>query len=225
MNNADCARWLANNPADRDAAIAALIDFGRQALAAGLLTSTCGNASVRVGQDMLAITASGAALGGCTHRDVLIVALKTGAVVYGTGKPSMELDLHRHACLRRPSIRAVLHGQSRCATLLACMVDPPRNLDFLPEIPAYVRHHALVDWALPGSPALAESVTAALADPDVTVVQLRNHGQVTIGATPAEVLRRASFFELAAFMATSGAPLTTIPAADAQALREYGRPK
>ncbi len=206
-------------------AIDQLIGFGRQAQRRGLLTSTCGNASVRVGDDLLAVTASGSAIGSCSASDIVVVDLQTGGVVHGDGRPSMETDLHRHACLSRPDVRAVLHGQSPNATLLACMRDPPRDLDLLPELPAYVRKHAYVDWAMPGSEALCVAVTEALADPDVTVVQMRNHGQIAVGATPAEVLRRAEFFELACFIAASGARLHTIPAEDGARLRSYGRGK
>jgi len=205
-----------------DDAIEVLVSFAREAAASGLLSSTCGNASVRAGDDRLVITASGASLGHLTKRDVAIVRLSDGAHLDGP-RPSMETGFHRRVYRERPAARAVLHAQARAATALCCWAHPPDNLDLIPEVPAYVRRHAYAAWAMPGSEALADAVGLALADPDVTVVQLVNHGQVILGASPAEVLRRGHFFELACSIALSGQPLRTLPPADADALRAMTR--
>jgi len=185
-----------------------LIRFGRAVVDAGLLSSTCGNASVRDG-DRLVIT-------------LAVVELASGRQVSGR-KPSMEVEIHRRAYDARPGTEAVLHCQSRAATLLACHRQPPASLDFIPEVPAYVRRHAYVPYHNPGSDELAAAVRAALEDPEVTVVQMTNHGQIIIGAGPGEVVRRATFFELACWMATQGLPLRTIPEEDIRALRDYAR--
>ena len=203
-------------------AIDSLVVFGREALERGLLASTCGNASIRVDDERMVITSSGAALGALSPDEVALVSIADGDVLSGH-KPSMEMDMHRLAFLQRPDVGAVLHCQSRAATLLCCMAEPPANLDLIPEIPAYIRAHAYVPYAQPGSVELADHVGRALEDPDVTVVQMRNHGQVVIGATWEGVIRRAQFFELACWIAAQGRSLTTIPPADAAALRGYAR--
>ena len=195
-------------------AIAELLTFSHRAAASGLLSSTCGNASLRLGEDRLVITASGASLGLLTADDVAIVSLADGRHLDGP-RPSMETGFHRRVYLARPAARAVLHAQARAATALACWAEPPANLDLIPEVPAYVRRHAYAPWAMPGSDALA--------DPEVTVVQLVNHGQVILGAHWEEVLRRGHFFELACHIALSGRPLRTIPPEDALALRAMTR--
>lgn len=199
-----------------------LIRFGRAASDAGLMSSTCGNASLRLDGDRMLITASGAPLAALTPDVLSVVALEDGVHLTGP-HPSMEAEIHRRAYLRRPDANAVLHCQSQGATLLACMQDPPRNLDLIPEIPAYVRRHAYAPWAAPGSLALADGVEHALLDPDVTVVQMVNHGQVILGSTWSQAIRRGTFFELAAWMASRGVPLRTIPQADADALRAMTR--
>ena len=89
----------------------------------------------------MAITATGSFMGQLTVDQVSLVRIADARVLAGPA-PSMELELHRRAYQMRPSLGAVLHCQSRAATLLACMVDPPRNLDLIPEVPAYVRKHA-----------------------------------------------------------------------------------
>ncbi|MGM0575185.1 MAG: class II aldolase/adducin family protein [Myxococcota bacterium] len=199
-----------------------LIRFGRDAERARLLDSTCGNASVRVDDRRVLITASGAEIGHLSEGDLALVDLETGAHLDGP-RPSTETPLHRRAYVARPAAGAVLHCQSRAATLLACHADPPPSLDLVPEIPAYVRRHAVVPWNMPGSDALADSVGEAFGDPEVTVVQMGNHGQVILGATPDHVIRRATFFELAAWMVVQGAPLRFIPEEDAAHLRTLSR--
>ncbi len=194
-----------------------LLRFGREVAEADLLASTCGNASLRDG-DRLVISASGAYLGELTKEDVAVVDMTSGTHLAGPA-PSMEVEIHREVCLRRPEVGAVLHCQSRAATLLACCEDPPRNLDFIPEIPAYVRAHTYVPYHSPGTGSLAASVRRAFEDPQVTVVQMVNHGQVVIGADRQEALRRATFFELGCWMATQGRKLRTIPEKDARILR------
>ncbi len=200
----------------------ALCDFGRAAAKAGLLSSTCGNASIRIDTDRIALSGAGAPLA-ALEPDHLAVLTLADARHVGGAKPSMESEIHRRIYEVRPQTGAVLHCQSRSATLLACLQDPPRNLDLIPEVPAYVRRHAYVDYAAPGSEALAQRVADAFMDPDVTVVQMRNHGQVIIGAHAAAVLRRGVFFELGCWLASQGHELRTIPDEEASALRDYAR--
>jgi len=199
-----------------------LIAFGQAAAHEGLLISTCGNASLRVDEECIAVSASGSELRDLSAGEIAVFRLADGAHVSGP-KPSMETSLHRKVYLARPGVGAVLHCQSRAATLLACHPNPPTDLNFIPEIPAYVRAHAEVPYRSPGSPDLADLVGAAFEDPEVTVVQMRNHGQTVAGATWQKAIRRAVFFELACWMAIQGHDLETIPPDDVRLLRGYSR--
>ncbi len=207
------------------ASVASLIAFGSDAFTAGLLSSTCGNASVRLDAETLLISGTGTRVQDLAPDQLSTVRIADGAVLAGPDA-SMETSMHRQIYALRPDVGAVLHCQSPAATLLACHKSPPTNLDLIPEVPAYVRRHAYVPWAMAGSEALAASVAGALVDPDVTVVQMTNHGQLICGATPAAVLRRGVFFEFACTLwAQGGDALRTIPAGDAESLRAYGRGK
>jgi len=205
-----------------DDAIHELIDFGAAVAEAGLAEATAGNVSLRLDADTLLISASGCELGALTHDGVAAVALADGAVAQGPA-PSLECELHRRVYAAREAVGAVLHGQSPAATLLACRDDPPASLDFIPEIPAYVRGHAYVPFAPPGTEPLAESVARAFDDGEVTVVQMRNHGQVVIGSTWRKAVRRAVFFEMACWMATQDSALRTIPPREIARLRAFAR--
>jgi ribulose-5-phosphate 4-epimerase/fuculose-1-phosphate aldolase len=196
--------------------------FARTAADARLLASTCGNVSLRVAPERFLISATGCTLGTMSEQDVAAISLDDGRVVEGP-HPSVETELHRRILSDRGDVGAVLHCQSFAATLLCCHPDPPLNLDLIPEIPAVVGSHAYVPFSLPGSNELAESVARAFRDEDVSVVQMRNHGQVVVGATWGEVLRRALFFELACRLVTHGSPVELIPEGLARILRERSR--
>lgn len=198
-----------------------LIRFGKAAAAEHLFVSTCGNGSLRIG-DRFLVSASGAELGDLAGDEVAVVSIEDGAHLDGP-KPSVEAEMHRQIYLARPQIGAVLHCQSRAATVLACERNPPVNLDYIPEIPAYIRKFAYVDYRPPGGGDLAGMVGAAFQDTDVTIVQMRNHGQTIGGATWTKVIRRAVFFELACWMSLNGRDLITIPSGDAGRLRELAR--
>jgi len=201
--------------------VSELVAFGAAAVSSGLLASTCGNASSRIEPDTMLITRSGATLGALTEEDIVVVRISDGRVMHGV-RPSMEVDIHRRAFIARPQANAVLHCQSRRATLLACMADPPENLDLIPEVPAYVGRHAYAPYARPGSEDLADGVLEALTDPQVTVVQMISHGQVIVGRDWREVIRRGTFFEVACDIAASGLSLRTIPESEAAVLRGPG---
>ena len=211
-----------HEPGSFESAADALIAFGHAVLAERLAASTCGNVSVRLDAERFVISASGSQVGCLAIDGLSIVSQHDGARLAGP-KPSMETELHRRAYLARPSVGAVLHCQSPSATLFACDPHAPQNLDYIPEIPAYVRKFAQVPYAAPGTPELAQSVTDALVDADVTVVQMRNHGQVIIGSTWQNAIRRGVFFELACWMALQGRQLEPIGAAEAAHLRSYAR--
>jgi ribulose-5-phosphate 4-epimerase/fuculose-1-phosphate aldolase len=118
-----------------DASYDALLELAHRAAESGLLASTCGNASVRIGDERMLITGAGTSLATLTRADIAVVALADGAHLEGPC-PSMETGFHRRAYVERPRAGAVLHCQSRAATVLACAAAPPANLDLIPEVPA-----------------------------------------------------------------------------------------
>ncbi len=200
---------------------ARLLEFARAAAEARLLQSTCGNASLLTAGDGFLISASGTELAGLRSSALAVVSL-AGQLLSGP-RPSVETALHRRIYELRRDARAVLHYQSPSATVLACMERPPLNLDYILEIPAYVRSFALIPFYLPGSLELAAAVGEAFDDPDVTIVQMRNHGQVAIGATWQEAIRRAIFFELASWLHLQGHRLHRIDPDQAEQLRRAAR--
>lgn len=216
----DCARIDSDRKESLDPieARAELVRFSHASARAGLMGSTCGNASLKIDAHRFLITGTGTELAHLRDNEIALVSIDDGRHLDGP-LPSVEAELHRLVYAGRASARAILHCQSRAATLAACMVEPPENLDFIGEIPAYVGRFASVPFLMPGSPELAQAVAVAFADPEVTTVQMRNHGQVLIGSSWAKAIRRGVFFELACWMAVQGVPLTRIPTEQADELR------
>lgn len=132
----------------------------------------------------------------------------------------MHLAVYRAA----PHVGSVLHFQSPAATVLACLEGPEPDLALIPEVPAYLRRPAWVGWEEPGSEALARAVAACVKNPEVRIVQLRNHGQVAIGPDPAAAVERAAFFELACrlWLDSTGAQRRVLDAVARDSLQRYG---
>ncbi len=200
-----------------------LVRFSKEAAAQALLVSTCGNASLRLDEGRMLLTGTGTELANLSARHLSTVDLATG--LSSGAKPSSEWELHRQVYLARPEVGAVLHCQSQAATLLACSHVRPQELNFIPEIPAYVGSHAYVPYLRPGTVEMAQVVVQALTDPQVTVVQLTNHGQLVVGKDAPTVLRRAIFFERACWLALQGRPLSVISPEECEYLaKTYGSP-
>jgi L-fuculose-phosphate aldolase len=70
----------------------ALANAGRKLAAAGLVTGTSGNLSVRAG-DLVAVTPTGGAIGDLTAADITVIDLH-GAVVDGELAPTSEVPMH-----------------------------------------------------------------------------------------------------------------------------------
>ncbi len=144
--------------------------------ARGLVPGTSGNISVRAG-DLVAITATGAALDRLAPEHVVVVDLD-GRRRAGEGAPSSELALHLAIYRQFEASQAVVHAHPAYGTALACVLD---------ELP--VVHYAQVQlggairvapYATFGTDELAAATVHALADR--TAALMANHGAVTRGA-------------------------------------------
>lgn len=143
--------------------------------AAGLVTGTAGNVSVRTAE-LVAVTPTGARLGELDAGRIAVVDLQ-GRQVDGPLAPTSELDLHLALHAERGE-GAVVHTHAPVATALSCVLD---------ELPV-IHYQALAlggpvrvaPYATFGSPQLAEHVRGALEGRAAAL--LANHGTVTVAA-------------------------------------------
>ena len=161
--------------------------------AAGLVTGSSGNVSLRFG-DRALITASGVPYAELGAEHVIEID-KDGKPLFGAGEPSSEWRMHVAIYARRNDVQAIVHTHSPVATAAAIVLtklpilhDEGKIL-FGGALPVSVHR-------LPGTWELAEAVVDALGDGRGCLVG--KHGAVAVGATLAEALRTAIKIEEAA---------------------------
>ena len=188
----------------------------RQASAQGLIHGTSGNISVRDREaGVAAITPSGRPYDTMEPGDIAIVTLD-GEWVDGPYAPSSETPMHTAVYRARPDVGAVVHNHALFCTVMAMAVDElppstPPQAEFAP-----IR---VVPFAVPGSRALAASVTAALGT-DGLAVLLRNHGSLCCGRDLPAAMNAAAYVEEAAYYASALGRFTPLGEADIRACKE-----
>lgn len=153
-----------------------LVDACRAVAEAGLSPGSSGNASVVVG-DRILITPTGSSLRRVTADDLATLSLE-GEHLDGPA-PTKEWSLHVAAYRARPDARAIIHLHSRAATAVSCLECEPDADPLPPYTPYRIRtlgRVRLVDYAAPGSDALARGVGDAAAA--AHVILLASHGSV-----------------------------------------------
>lgn len=200
--------------------IEALVDACRLAAECGLVRYSSGNMSCRLDEHLLAVTVKGAWLGRAAPDEIAVCRIDDAACV-NDKTPSVESGFHAAVYRARPDVNAVLHGQSPCATTIACGGAVDVDFRVIPEVPFYVGTPAVVEYASPGSPELADAITAALRQHDLAILQ--NHGQVAVGRGFDDVIQKAGFFELACEILVHGKDVRPLPPDGIEALRERAK--
>ncbi len=177
-----------------DSVVSAFIHAASQIAAKGLVRCSSGNLSLRLENGHMLIKGSRAWMEALEPNQLAVCRIADGTRVEGA-KPSVETALHAGILRVRPEAKVVLHFQSPFATVAACRSDVESLPFYLtPEVPYYIGSVGVVPFHLPGTLELAEAVIDAATRH--RMILLRNHGQVTFGATFEEALQRAVFFEM-----------------------------
>ena len=165
---------------------AAVAAHCRKAQARDLVGGAGGNMSARIpGTDRMLITPTGLALEEVTAARLVLVDIPSGRVLRVPRglAPSKELTTHLAVYRTRDAAGAVLHAHPPFATAYAC-AEPALPLvtitaeEMFHEIP-------LLDYAFPGSEALAAIVARGLAKfPERWAFLLRRHGVLAVGRDP-----------------------------------------
>lgn len=206
---------------------ASVAEAARRLAAEGLLVGTAGNVSAR-SDDLVAVTASGVVLAGCTPEDVTVVTT-SGEVLDGALAPTSELDLHLGVYADTGS-GAVVHTHAPYSTAVACVLD---------ELPVLHYQQLLLGGAIRvapyatfGSPELAGHVRDALDGRQAAL--MANHGSVAVGAGLGQAVENALLLEwLAQLHHRASALGTPRPLTDEQQVavieaairRKYGTPQ
>lgn len=191
-------------------------ETARRLAAAGLVSGTNGNVSVRAG-DLVAVSPTGAQLATLDAADVTVVDLD-GTVRHGPFAPTSELGLHLGVYTRYDA-GAVIHAHAPMATALACVLDEVPLVHY--EMLALGGAVRVAPYATFGSAELASSVVTAL--DGRTAALMANHGAVTHGPDIVAALRATELLEWACTVYWRAAQLgtpRTLTDADVQAIVE-----
>jgi len=156
-----------------------IIDIGRRMPAAGLVTATDGNISLRVAEDRFLISASATQVGNLTPDDLVVIDAD-GNVVDGDRQASSERWMHLTAYQTRPDVNAVIHAHPpHCIALsLAGLTFPP---DVFPDAVLAFESIPTTDYATPGTKEGAGVIAEKIVNRDAVI--LNKHGALTVGAS------------------------------------------
>lgn len=156
----------------------------------GLVQGTWGNVSMRLSDNVMAITPTGSDYLAMRVEDIVLVNLATGEA--RGGKPSSERKLHIEIYRRRSEAAAIIHTHSMSAcTVAAARREVPPILDDLAQIVGPSLRVA--DYSLPGSAKMSRTVLRALSGRMAAL--MANHGAVALGRTMDEALICARVLE------------------------------
>jgi len=170
--------------------------FMRRLYLQSLTTTSGGNISVRLPDDLVAITPSGTDKGRMKWKEVGIMNL-LGENLTPDLKPSMEFALHLGIYKRNSMVGAVVHAHPLFATSFTatkCRI----NTSLTAEARAICGNPKFVPYAVMGSRELAEIVGEEAAEADVML--LENHGILTTGPTLLSAFDKIEVLENAARM-------------------------
>jgi L-fuculose-phosphate aldolase len=148
----------------------------RRLAAEGLTPARSGNASARVGHELV-LTPTGCELAQLEARDVLVTDLD-GHVLEGDGEPTSEVATHRLLYATCPQVGAIVHTHAPYATALSCALDELPLIHY--AMLAFGGTVRVAPYATFGSQELADGVHAALRDRRAAL--MANHGAITVAA-------------------------------------------
>lgn len=159
-----------------------------------MTTTSGGNLSIREPNGDIWITPARLDKGSLSRND--IVCVRADGSTDGPHPPSSELPFHQAIYEARPDIYGIVHAHPVALVAFSiCGLAP--NTRLFHQAFFVCRQTGFADYALPGSPQLAEHVASTFADgPDCVI--LENHGVVVGGSSLAESFQRFEALEFAA---------------------------
>jgi L-fuculose-phosphate aldolase len=184
--------------------------FMRRLYNHGLTTTSGGNISLRVTEDIIVITPSATDKGRMRWKEVGIMNI-LGENLTPELKPSIESEMHLSIYKKKKEVTAIVHAHPVFAsafTAMKCKIDT----NLTAEARAILGDPLSVPYALMGTRELATLVAEKIGDSDILL--LENHGILTTGSNllqafdKIEVLENAAKMTLIVDKAKKKSPLT-----------------
>jgi L-fuculose-phosphate aldolase len=184
------------NPAKYKSERKEVAGFMRRLYRKGLTTTSGGNISLRVFDDIILLTPSATDKGRMRWKDVGIMSI-IGENLTPDLKPSIEFALHLSIYRKNKDVAAVVHAHPVYAssfTAMKCKI----NTSLTAEARAICGEPRVIPYALMGTEELAELVSQNAVEADILL--LENHGVLTTGATLLQAFDKLEVLENAAKM-------------------------
>jgi len=170
--------------------------FMRRLYNHGLTTTSGGNISRRISEDIILITPSATDKGRMKWKEVGVMSI-LGQNLTPDLKPSIEYEMHLSIYRRNKDVMAVVHAHPVFAssfTAMKCKIDT----NLTAEARAICGDPLFVPYALMGTKELASLAAESTLKSDVLL--LENHGVLTIGQGLLEAFDKLEVLENAAKM-------------------------
>jgi L-fuculose-phosphate aldolase len=170
--------------------------FMRRLYNHGLTTTSGGNISCRVSNEIILITPSATDKGNMRWKEVGIMTI-LGENLTPDLKPSIESEMHISVYKKKKEVKAIVHAHPIFAssfTAMKCKIDT----NLTAEACAILGTPLIVPYALMGTPDLANIVSESIINSDVLL--LENHGILTTGSSLLQAFDKIEVLENAAKM-------------------------
>jgi L-fuculose-phosphate aldolase len=170
--------------------------FMRRLYKRGLTTTSGGNVSLRLSDDVILITPSATDKGRMKWKEVAIMNI-SGENCTPDLKPSMETEMHLSIYKKKKDVHAIVHAHPVFASLFTA-IKSKINTDLTAEAKAILGDPLFVKYAIMGSRALADLAAESIMKCDILL--LENHGILTVGSNLLQAFDKIEVLENAAKM-------------------------
>jgi L-fuculose-phosphate aldolase len=169
--------------------------FMRRLYRQGLTTTSGGNISMRISDNLIAITPSATDKSSMKWKEVGLLTID-GENLTPDNKPSIESEMHL-SIYRKNNFKAIVHAHPTFATAFTAMRNKI-NINLTAEACAILGEPLFVPYALMGTKKLAETVASYIEKSDILL--LGNHGVLTAGKNLLHAFDKIEILENAARM-------------------------
>jgi L-fuculose-phosphate aldolase len=170
--------------------------FMRRLYRKGLTTTSGGNISLRLSDEIIIITPSATDKGRMRWKEVGVVNI-SGVNLTPALKPSMEIEMHLSIYRKKKEVLAIVHAHPVYASLFTA-IKAKINTSLTAEARAILGKPLFVKYAVMGSQALAEIAAENVLKSDILL--LENHGILTTGTNLLQAFDKIEVLENAAKM-------------------------
>jgi L-fuculose-phosphate aldolase len=170
--------------------------FMRRLYKQGLTTTSGGNISLRITDNIIALTPSATDKGRMRWKEVGIMDI-LGENLTPELKPSIEFNMHLSIYRKKKEVTAIVHAHPLFAsafTAMKCKI----NTDLTSEARAILGDPVVVPYALMGTGELANLAAENILNSDILL--LENHGVLTTGSNLLQAFDKIEVLENAAKM-------------------------